>query len=181
VLQIGLRRGKLEVVAEELVDGVTYWKCLCDCGGTRLVVPALFKKPGNYSKCTKCILSLESNAIRDLLHRYKAAAEHRKLSFVLSEDEFRALILDNCHYCNTPPAQLCRAAGRTDQQFRLKYNGIDRVENTKGYETGNVVTCCYSCNKAKGNMSTAEFLAWIRRVYAYSINNAVESAAGWRA
>ena len=42
------------------------------------------------------------------------------------------------------------------------YNGIDRVDNTKGYQVNNCVASCFICNKAKGVMTQSEFLNWIQ-------------------
>jgi hypothetical protein len=49
-----------------------------------------------------------------------------------------------------------------------KYNGLDRVDNNRGYEKDNIVPCCETCNKAKLQMSLGEFLNWIKRVYNYT-------------
>lgn len=45
------------------------------------------------------------------------------------------------------------------------YNGLDRIDNALGHSVENVVTCCWRCNKAKGEMSQREFLNWIATVY----------------
>ena len=44
------------------------------------------------------------------------------------------------------------------------YNGMDRVDNAKGYVLGNVVPCCHTCNFAKRGMATNEFVAWVTLV-----------------
>lgn len=38
------------------------------------------------------------------------------------------------------------------------YQGIDRLDNQKGYEIENCIPCCYVCNKAKGNRNQKEFI-----------------------
>lgn len=45
------------------------------------------------------------------------------------------------------------------------YNGIDRVDNTKGYEETNVVPCCTVCNRAKMAHTQEEFFDRVRRIY----------------
>ncbi len=35
-------------------------------------------------------------------------------------------------------------------------SGLDRRDNTKGYEVGNVVPCCKDCNIGRGNRYTVE-------------------------
>ena len=51
---------------------------------------------------------------------------------------------------------------------RLLHNGIDRVDNSKGYHPENCVPCCKTCNIAKQSMSVEEFLAWARRVIGHA-------------
>ena len=47
----------------------------------------------------------------------------------------------------------------------FRYNGIDRVDSSRGYEAGNVVASCKRCNYTKQTMSRVEFVDWIRSVY----------------
>lgn len=37
--------------------------------------------------------------------------------------------------------------------------GLDRIENSKGYIISNVVPCCGSCNKIRGNNLTSDEMA----------------------
>lgn len=46
------------------------------------------------------------------------------------------------------------------------YNGIDRIDNQKGYSLDNVVACCRICNNAKSDMTVHEFHSWIMRIAA---------------
>ena len=49
-------------------------------------------------------------------------------------------------------------------------NGIDRVDNDKGYVRGNIVPCCTNCNIAKNTFLITEFEEWINRVYEHLKN-----------
>lgn len=51
------------------------------------------------------------------------------------------------------------------------WNGIDRIDNTRGYEIDNCAPSCFRCNKAKGIMSLKEFFEMCRDVVAYQIKN----------
>jgi hypothetical protein len=69
----------------------------------------------------------------------------------------------NCHYCEAPPVLDNR---------KLVRNGIDRVDSSKGYVTDNVVPCCRDCNVAKSDLSKAEFLNLVEKIYNHSIKGA---------
>jgi len=49
--------------------------------------------------------------------------------------------------------------------FDYTYNGLDRIDNAKGYILDNVVPCCKHCNYAKRNMSTEKFYNLIKSIY----------------
>jgi hypothetical protein len=50
----------------------------------------------------------------------------------------------------------------------VKYNGIDRIDSTRGYLVGNVVACCKYCNTSKNTMTQKDFKQFIKRVYEYN-------------
>jgi len=47
------------------------------------------------------------------------------------------------------------------------YNGLDRVDSSKHYTLDNVVPCCTVCNRAKSNLTVADFYDWIAQLTAY--------------
>ncbi len=51
-----------------------------------------------------------------------------------------------------------------------QYNGLDRVDNALGYTPTNVVACCGLCNWIKRDLSQAQFLAAVARIYHHSID-----------
>lgn len=46
----------------------------------------------------------------------------------------------------------------------LTYNGIDRLDNSKGYTIDNSVACCSKCNIAKGTDTKEEYIARCKAV-----------------
>jgi len=44
------------------------------------------------------------------------------------------------------------------------YNGIDRIDSSKGYIKDNIRPCCGICNKAKRDLSDSVFKSWIERL-----------------
>lgn len=102
----------------------------------------------------------EKSLPRALLWYYKRNAKNRDIEFLLSQEEFKSLIFDCCHYCTAIDSMLVF----TKYGAAYKHNGVDRVDNTKGYTVENCVSCCKRCNMAKNNMTLEEFKEWIVRV-----------------
>lgn len=96
-----------------------------------------------------------------LMRRYNRDATRRGVSFGLCVEEFSRIITSHCEYCGQPPTN------EFGSSFKLKYSGIDRVDNSVGYITGNCVPCCKTCNYAKASMKVHEFEDWVTRVYVH--------------
>jgi len=146
------------------------WECMCDCGNIKLIlgsnlinkttvscgcymkenVSKRFKKPDGFSAFNKIFIN------------YKKNAKSRNINFLLDKKEFKVLIDQNCFYCGESASNTC--VNRTDV---YSYNGIDRLDNSKGYELNNVVACCKICNNAKKAMSKKEFLNWVNKIYIF--------------
>jgi hypothetical protein len=55
------------------------------------------------------------------------------------------------------------------------YTGIDRVNNSRGYEIDNVTSCCWDCNNKKRTMTKEDFFSWVKSVYEYSILTLIQN------
>lgn len=171
---IGERFGRLVVIDKAENKGKqTMWLCQCDCGNTKVTSRDCLKKGKSVScKCySNELLSkrvIERNAKnpclgapRSVVNGYKKGAIDRKLTWSISDEEALELFQQNCVYCGIGPSNICKTYSKN-----FIYNGIDRVDNTKGYEKENLVTCCKICNYAKHNMPLEDFLAWVDRLVA---------------
>lgn len=81
-----------------------------------------------------------------LLHvygAYKKEAIRRGYAFRLTRAEVNLFMQQICYYCGRPPS------ARIKKYPDSPYNGIDRVDNGKGYYWENCVTCCRRCNTIK--------------------------------
>lgn len=148
-------------------------RCECDCGTvtthrlTRL-------RTGKSVRCRECGSSqawsnrnrpaIEHMAVRRRIESYRDNARRKGIEFGIFSFELAALFHSPCHYCGDEPSSHQRAKGSIGG---VLLNGVDRVDNSKGYVSGNVVSCCSSCNFAKRGMTAAEFIAWARRVVAH--------------
>jgi hypothetical protein len=152
-----------------------FWQCKCDCGNEKEVMNSNLLS-GNVSSCgcvrEESLKKLheanidDSATFRAVLKTYKWSAKQRGISFKLTEEKFKELTQGNCEYCGTQPSFIKERNGRTAYKGKpYVYNGIDRVDNDKGYVSDNCVPCCRICNIAKGEMTVKEFLDWIKKVY----------------
>ena len=41
--------------------------------------------------------------------------------------------------------------------------GVDRLDNNKGYTSGNCVPCCWDCNRSKSNKTLKEYKEYLQR------------------
>jgi hypothetical protein len=143
--------------------------CLC---GERRIVASRELQDGNSTSCG-CRQKLPPGmAARNMLMGlYKKCATKRKLAWALDRETFFELTTSDCRYCGTPPAQIHKAG--IGHGGECIYNGVDRVDSTKGYLTENAVPCCKVCNFAKRTMSVNDFMAWVRRVHAHCASSYV--------
>ena len=105
--------------------------------------------------------NFDLRARRQLYHTYRWGAKNRGHEFEIEQWEFDRLVKDNCFYCGSPPLGE-EKLGSTTQKFL--YNGVDRFDNTKGYTSDNVKTCCKTCNYMKLNHTFEDFLGHIRKI-----------------
>jgi 5-methylcytosine-specific restriction endonuclease McrA len=146
--------------------GRVLWECLCDCGNTKIVNSNRLQT-GNTSSCG-CQKGARKKdpLIRRIWGNYKDRAKHRGYAFDLSLDKFKDLILDKCFYCGIENSNISERS-YFGEVVSIKYNGVDRVDNSKGYHDDNVVTCCKVCNQAKHTMSFLDYILFIDRAYNY--------------
>lgn len=138
------------------------WKFQCDCGRFIITVP-LHVYSGDTTSCG-CKRRLPNNeaAVNRIIQRYQRIAKQNNREYSLTFEQFKNLTSKNCTYCNKKPLQ--ESKSRTGLYI---YNGIDRVDSTKGYNLDNCVSCCISCNRMKSDFSLETFKYQIKDIYNY--------------
>lgn len=154
-----------------------YWKCMCECGGMKEVPTSALT--GNNTKSCGCMIAEnarrtikfahEANklpegqaSLNNLIYTYKKIAKDRNHNWDLTEKEAHKLFIGNCYYCDCVPKQLQYMSKKFNGQ--LLYNGIDRIDNKKGYEKNNTVSCCGICNWMKRDLSKSKFIIHVNKI-----------------
>lgn len=109
-------------------------------------------------------------AMKKLYRNYKARAKNDSYTFTITEVQFQLLTQQRCYYCGRNPSQVMGSSNGTSRwglNGGYVYNGIDRKDNSIGYEYDNLVSCCKICNRAKREMPIEEFEQWIRDLIEY--------------
>jgi hypothetical protein len=178
---IGKKFERLGVLGFTKKFNRTYFDCLCDCG-VRKAVKISHIKSGATRSCgclNKDLLKLrkgevKTNLIKPNNHsakhhvylQYKKGAEDRDYDFNLTFEDVVEITSQNCYYCGDSATNRCyRSRGHSVYH----YNGIDRKDNTVGYEKENCVPCCRTCNKAKHSLTLKEVQDWIQRLMNFQL------------
>jgi hypothetical protein len=89
-------------------------------------------------------------------NRYTIRASNKNLEFILSKDEFDTLKCQPCYLC-----------GKQSNSQHL--NGVDRLDNNKGYTLDNVKSCCFGCNHIKRNYVLKDVFNKFMAIYSFNI------------
>lgn len=152
--------------------GRALWWVRCSCG-KRVVKKSHYLVRGATTSC-----GCERNAFKrkgaktteNISYKTHKKRAYKKKFKPLTREEWGAIVFKPCHYCNGFDIRGYRTdVSMTDKVFetmKVKLNGVDRVDNSKGYEFDNCVPCRLRCNVAKGVMSQDEFYSHIEKIYA---------------
>ena len=142
----------------------------CECGVDKIVWFADLRRGATKTCGNKTLHNSLADrtapAFRSIYRdSYKVRAKKKGLAFDLTEEQFRAINAQDCHYCGIEPSTIARIKNRASESVYI-YNGVDRKDSSLGYMIDNVVPCCSICNHAKHTMSYETFCAWLDRVAA---------------
>ncbi len=175
---IGMKYGRLTIVSSTAIkaNDSALWNCVCDCGGkkvasTRHLQLGKVRSCGclNNEKRAERAYEMSLNNIKYSSSSELSARQVWRLAYkdMLFED-FLLLSQKNCYYCASPPSNIRNsplsdkgASIMAKENGYFKYNGLDRVDNTRPHSKENCVPCCKWCNYAKRERTTEEFKSWI--------------------
>ena len=161
----GHRFGKIVVLREarRSWQGSVY-RCRCDCGKELDICESgLFYRgrPRRTSCGFACPLRADDSrkAFLNRLYHYHKCSSKKHGGDVLPFQNFLALISEPCFYCGAAPS-----VSEAEANFAnpMPHSTVDRIDSKKGYVTGNVVPCCWPCNRFKGDRTIGEFISRIQ-------------------
>jgi uncharacterized Fe-S cluster-containing MiaB family protein len=170
----GKKFGRLTAIAiVGAYRGQVLWNCFCECGNYKDVpsgrlIKGATRSCGCLAKESHSISARKEpgHAAKTLAYQeYKKGAKRRNILFLLTKEQFLNIVSGSCYYCGVLSSRVKIAPGNNGN---FMFNGIDRLDNAKGYVLGNCVACCYQCNWAKLDVSKEDFLKWIDKVYHYA-------------
>lgn len=181
---IGRRIKRLVVLEKKIIRHKEKYVCLCDCGqkinikcsriNNKFIESCgcYFLENGTiaYSK-KRLSKNPEERSAKELLRRVyidDGMKEEEKIKLV----DFIKLTKQNCFYCGIAPFNVYNWAHnnkKASSQYSKDnsdyiYNGLDRIDSSKGHILDNVVPCCKNCNWAKRERSVEEFKSWVLRI-----------------
>lgn len=147
------------------------------CGNSRKFTSSQLWS-SKFQPCKKCEARVKYRKnykeiiLNNIYRQYKHSAKKRNYSFNISKDDFNLIIFMNCYYCGDEPKQKRSITEKLRSVHHegeyILINGIDRFDNSIGYEFKNCVPCCFTCNKAKSVMTIKEWnnmvLKWSKMV-----------------
>jgi hypothetical protein len=93
------------------------------------------------------------STIEESWRYFQRRAYGDKILVNIDFNEYKKIIIKPCYYCGF--------------HSQIKINGIDRVNNTKGYITPNILSCCAVCNKIKHTSHPLAFLDKVDAITKY--------------
>lgn len=113
--------------------------------------------------------------------RYRIRALDSSIDFDLTLEQFRSIAENNCTYCGDGPKIKNRYRSENKHYTEetllradILANGIDRVDNDKGYILANCVPCCTACNLMKSNHTKQKFLLQISKIFNFIFQKETE-------
>lgn len=161
-------------------DGKVYIRCKCDCNNVK-IIPKVRLVSGHIKSCG-CLQKERSKSFNRVAHnklplgqaalnlkykQYVNTAHRKNRIFSLSKEDFFNITQKKCFYCGSSPTNTCKSNSFNGDFI---YNGIDRVNSSRGYELDNCVPCCIDCNIMKHTKSIQRFLDKCIKIYNFTNN-----------
>lgn len=148
-LQVGETYHNLTIIEHlgVIKHKATHYRCKCSCGKEVIY---------QYSLILKGVVHKNCNNLKESKH-YNLKLEPKEASFRAKFTNYRSSARNRKYKTNYKYYK--------DSDYDIVYNGIDRVDNSKGYIKGNCVSCCSICNTMKLSLNLEDFKEHINKIY----------------
>jgi len=173
-LTLNRRFGALLVLKNLRVSGdKKTWdrfECICDCGKTHICLGGNLRGGKTRScGCQSKIQPWKNSDRQDALMKaaFGSLNNRAKNPVTISFEEFSRLSLSNCFYCGSPPKKVLLdkdKSGGLISNSKLYHNGIDKIDPSIGFVIGNMLPCCFPCNRSKSNLSVFDFIEHCKKI-----------------
>jgi len=163
--------GKLTIISYNPI-GCKY-TCKCECGNTTTNTLSHLKHQKSCNCHSKQVgkrlakhnkLATGVAILRRIMKNYRWGAKTREHVFELTEQDMLSIIKKPCYYCGVEYSMIWNDTRVFTKEEPYKYNGVDRLDNTKGYTLSNCVPSCKQCNYAKCKLTYDEWKQWSIRL-----------------
>lgn len=181
-LYAGQKFGRLTIIGKDTEKSVEklkpYYFVKCDCGSPikSVMKSTLMDKRHPLQSCG-CLVKEKAGYVEDRALALKkliyGKTKDRHIKDLkcdengfINFDDYVKKIDEPCYYCGVVKDSFLkdRKTG-----FLLYYNGLDRIDSSKGYTNENTVPACKWCNISKSQMTTTEFKEFIIRLHNHKI------------
>lgn len=132
--------------------------CRCECGIEKVVL-ARSLEIGHTKSCNAGLCRGKNTPQVSSAKKLWSSGGYKKEG--LPFEAFFQCSQMNCFYCGGEPSN-SYASDRSDLiEYRFIYNGLDRLDSTKGHSINNIIPCCWICNRAKNRRSVIDFNGWL--------------------
>lgn len=128
--------------------------------------------PAEYRKLINSDLSIFTD--KNKFSVYKSIRSVKKGCYNdidFSIEKFYQLTQLPCYYCGCEFSNIANRAKhiKKSSQFAKEtgnyyYNGLDRLDPSKGHIMTNIIPCCIVCNRSKRSLTFDKFLTWINDI-----------------
>lgn len=174
---VGKKFNHLLVIERLLKNGIHEgnYVCRCVCGREKI-----YRGTQIISESVKTCGCGRKNGINEngrtlVWLSYRTHAKKRNLVFELTKERFVSLIESSCFYCGKLETNRMQAYKRVCPDEVYLHNGVDRLDNQKGYTVENSVPCCKYCNHMKWNLSHKEWMEHMTAVLNYQQPQAAQA------
>lgn len=110
-------------------------------------------------------LAAEPTAFKKLWQELVQRCLRAEKPLKITPSDYKRLIAQACVYCGSPPMTMTTYAAGPN----FLYNGVDRIDNARGYVLENLAPCCRLCNQFKSKLGVDEFLKHVARIHGHQL------------